>query len=230
MGPNGMYLQELAILYYLWKVMRIGRYFWGPQKRKCHSCLSQSQEISRGLQTGHSFIPGKDGDSTGNHFQTMKDKVIWSRWHGFMNRKSCLTSFIAFYYMPSSVDEKRAADVIFINFRKAFSTFFLTDKLWKHGLDRVWKIPELLDSDGCGPSCKSQLVYPKGWYESRCLSIYISGLYDGTEQTVSFRAKQNWGGITVGPDGCAAILRDLIMLEKWGDRSFVTFHKGRCKI
>lgn len=46
-----------------------------------------------------------------------------------MNRKSCLTSFIAFYYMPSSVDEKRAADVIFINFRKAFSTFFLTDKL-----------------------------------------------------------------------------------------------------
>lgn len=45
---------------------------------------------------------------------------------------------------------------------------------------------------------------------------HLSGLYDGTEQTLSFQAKQNWGGVTVGPDGCAAILRGLIMLEKWG--------------
>lgn len=39
--------------------------------------------------------------------------------------------------MPSSVDEKRAADVIFLNFRKASSVFFLTDKLQKHGLGSV---------------------------------------------------------------------------------------------
>lgn len=84
------------------------------------------------------FHPWKgDGGSPGNHFRTMKDKVIGIMWHGFMNRKSCLNSFIAIYYMPSSVDEKRAADVIFLNFRKAFSAFFLTDKFQKHGLGSV---------------------------------------------------------------------------------------------
>lgn len=90
---------------------------------------------------------------------------------------------------------------------------------------------DLLGSDGCGPWCKDQLVYSKGWsWVQGCLNIYISGLYDGTEQTLSLQAEQNWGGVTVGPDGCAAILRDLIMLEEWGDRSIVTFHKGRCKV
>lgn len=68
----------------------------------------------------------------------MKDKeVMGSMWHGFMKRKSCLTSLIAFYYMPVSVDEKKAADVILLDFRKAFRAFSLTDKLRKHGLDSV---------------------------------------------------------------------------------------------
>lgn len=95
----------------------------------------------------------------------VKDKkVIGSKWHGFMKRKSCLTSLIAFYYMSSSVDEKKAADVIFLNFGKAFSR---SDKLRKHGLDSVSKMSELLGSGGCGPRCKGQLVYPRGCYESR---------------------------------------------------------------
>lgn len=77
------------------------------------------------------FHPWKgDGDSPGNHFQMMKDKeVIGSRWNGFMKRKSYLTSLIAFYYMPSSVDEKKAADIIFLSFGKAFIAFSLSDKL-----------------------------------------------------------------------------------------------------
>lgn len=90
--------------------------------------------------------------------------MIGSRWHGFRKRKSCLTSLIAFYYVPSSVDEKKAADVIFLTFGKAFSR---SDKLRKHGLDSVSQMSELLGSDGCGPWYKGQLVYPQGCYESR---------------------------------------------------------------
>lgn len=56
---------------------------------------------------------------------------------------------------------------------------------------------------------------------------HLSGLYDGTEQTLSFQAKQNWGSVTVGPDGCAAILRGLIMLEKRG--AWGHFTKGDVK-
>lgn len=58
-------------------------------------------------------------------------------WHGFMKRKSCLASLTAFCYMTGSVDERKAVYVIFLNFRKAFNTFSLPDKLRKHGLDSV---------------------------------------------------------------------------------------------
>lgn len=69
----------------------------------------------------------------------MKDKmVIGSRWHGFMKRKSSVTNLVAFYdKLTSSVDEEKAADVIFLNFSKAFNTFSLIDKLIKYGLDSV---------------------------------------------------------------------------------------------
>lgn len=48
-------------------------------------------------------------------------------WHGFVKRKSYLTSLIATYYMPGSVDEKKAADFIFLGFRKAFNTYSPTN-------------------------------------------------------------------------------------------------------
>lgn len=62
-------------------------------------------------------------------------------------------------------------------------------------------------------------------------NIYINELYDGTEQTLSKLAdKTKLGGVIVAPDGCAAVLRHLIRLEKWGDRNFMKFHKGKCKV
>lgn len=64
--------------------------------------------------------------------------VIGSRWHGFMKRKSSVTNLVAFSdKLTSSVDEEKAADVIFLNFSKAFNTFSLIDKLIKYGLDSV---------------------------------------------------------------------------------------------
>lgn len=44
-----------------------------------------------------------------------------------MKRESCLASLVVFYHMPSSVDEKKAADVIFLGFKKTFNNFSLTN-------------------------------------------------------------------------------------------------------
>lgn len=55
-----------------------------------------------------------------------------------MKRKSSVTNLVAFSdKLTSSVDEEKAADVIFLNFSKAFNTFSLIDKLIKYGLDSV---------------------------------------------------------------------------------------------
>jgi len=46
-----------------------------------------------------------------------------------VERKSFLTNLIAFYdKMTSSVDEEKAAVVVFFDFSRAFNTFSLTDK------------------------------------------------------------------------------------------------------
>lgn len=177
MGPNGMHPQELATLDYLWKVMVIGRHVWGLEEGKCHFYSPEGQKRSRELQTGDPLLhPWKgDGNSPGNHFQTMKDKkVIGSRWHGFMKRKSCLTNLIAFYdKMTSSVDEEKAADVIFLDFSKTFNTFSLGDKLIKCGLDSVWNLPELPGSDGCDH-----------WYEVQLEASWCTPRVDTGSSTV----------------------------------------------
>lgn len=52
----------------------------------------------------------------------IKDKkVIWSSQHGFRKWKSCLTSVIAFCdKIPFLVDERRAMDVVCLDFSKGF--------------------------------------------------------------------------------------------------------------
>ncbi|TRZ07879.1 hypothetical protein HGM15179_019227 [Zosterops borbonicus] len=50
-------------------------------------------------------------------------KMIQSSHHGFTRGKSCLTNMIAFYDETTAwMDERRAVDIIYLNFSKAFET------------------------------------------------------------------------------------------------------------
>ena len=67
-------------------------------------------------------------------------RVIRSSQHGFTKGKSCLTNLIAFYEdVTRWIDDGKAVDVVYLDFRRAFGTFshsILAAKLTKV----VWTI------------------------------------------------------------------------------------------
>lgn len=71
----------------------------------------------------------------------LKDKKVTAgSQHAFMKGKSCLTNLVAFSAeMTGLVDERRAVDIFYLDFSKAFNTVshhILVDKLINCGLDK----------------------------------------------------------------------------------------------
>ncbi|PKU41015.1 rna-directed dna polymerase from mobile element jockey-like [Limosa lapponica baueri] len=92
----------------------------------------------------------------------MKDtQVIGPSQHGLMRGRSCLTNLI--YDKVTRLDERKAVDVVYLDFSKAFDTVshsILLEKLAAHGLDG------------------RTLHWVKNWLEGQAQRVVLSGIQE----------------------------------------------------
>ncbi|PKU44514.1 rna-directed dna polymerase from mobile element jockey-like [Limosa lapponica baueri] len=72
--------------------------------------------------------------------QVQGSQGIRASQHGFMKGRSCLTNLISFYdHVTRLLDAGKAADIVYLDFGKAFDTVphsLLLEKLANHGIDK----------------------------------------------------------------------------------------------